>query len=266
MALRVAVLVYVGFGAVLLVFQSRFLYRPSRELESTPEQLGLAHEDVWFRAADGVKLFGWFVPAAKPRAVVLFFHGNGGNISHRLWAVQMLHKLNLSTFIFDYRGYGQSEGKPGEEGIRLDAEAARRWLVNERGVPPGEIVLFGRSLGGAVAARLAADHTPAALMVESTFTSFPDLAADQCPWYPARLMARFDYNTLDCIARLTCPVLVAHSRGDDLIPFHHGRRLFEAAAEPKEFLRLEGGHNDTFEPEGRYEEVLSRFIAAHVGR
>ncbi len=263
--IRILLAVYVVFGLILVLFQRRFVYFPERQIELTPESIGLAHEDVFLEASDGVRINAWFVPGEPDGPVVLFCHGNAGNISHRLDTLQFYRSLGLSTLIFDYRGYGRSDGSPGEEGTHRDAEAAWRYLVEQRGVPPERIVILGRSLGGAVAARLAADHPPGALVVESAFTSVPDLAARMFPVYPVHLLARIRYNTLKCLRRVRCPVLVAHSRDDEMIPFRHGRRLFEAAPEPKEFLELRGGHNEGYRATARsYEQTLTGFLARHV--
>jgi len=263
--IRIVVGVYVGFGILLYLFQSRFLYFPVRDLTGTPDQMGWAYEDLSLRAADGVKLDAWFVPAEGAKATVLFCHGNAGNVSHRMDTLRILRELGLNVLIFDYRGYGRSDGKPTEKGTYLDAEAAWQYLVERRGLSPKQIIVHGRSLGGAIAADLAARRQPAALIVESAFTSVPDLAAKLYPVYPVRLMSRFRYDTRRRIAEVGCPVLVAHSAEDEMIPFAHGRRLFEAAKEPKEFLELAGGHNDGFiQSEDQYKEALARFIAAHV--
>ena len=178
---------YVGLAAMVFVSQSRLVYYPQRGIIATPGQIGLSYDAVTFEAADGVRLSGWFVPAEAPRGVILFCHGNAGNISHRLESIRVFHRLGLSTFIFDYRGYGQSEGRPTEQGTYLDAEAAWRYLVQERRVAPTEIIVFGRSLGGAIAAWLAQDHTPRALIVESTFTSVRDMASHLYPFLPAEM-------------------------------------------------------------------------------
>lgn len=200
----------------------------------------------------------------KPRGVVLFCHGNAGNISHRLDSIRIFHHLRLSTFIFDYRGYGTSEGKPSEKGTYLDAEAAWHYLIEKLHVPSTRVILFGRSLGCAIATRLAQDHTPKALIIESTFTSIPDIAADIYPFLPVRLLARFDYNAMEYIKRVNCPVLIIHSRNDDIIPFRHGRQLFEAASKPREFLEITGTHNDGFMASGKsYEEGLDLFLRNH---
>ncbi len=258
---------YVALAAMLFVSQSRLVYFPQRDIITTPDQIGLSYEAVAFEAADGVRLSGWFVPAqGAARGVILFCHGNAGNISHRLESIQVFHRLGLSTFIFDYRGYGQSQGKPTEQGTYLDAEAAWRYLVQERQVAPTEIIVFGRSLGGAIAAWLAQDQTPRALIVESTFTSVPDMGAQLYPYFPVRFLSRFDYNAMDYLGKVDCPVLVVHSRDDEMIPFGHGRRLFEAANEPKAFLEIRGTHNEGFVTSAeRYQDGLDSFIARYSG-
>ena len=265
-ALLIPVGLYVALLALLFFFQPRFVYFPTREIVMTPAAIGLPYEAVRFQAADGVDLSGWFVPAEGSRGVVLFCHGNAGNISHRMDTIGILHRLGFSTLIFDYRGYGQSEGKPTEQGTYLDAEAAYRYLVQQRAVDPGEIIIFGRSLGGAIAAWLAQEHTPQALIMESTFTSVPDMAARLYPFFPVRLLSRFRYNAVGYVSRVSCPVLIVHSRDDEMIPFSHGRRLFEAASEPKEFLEIRGTHNEGFiSSADRYEEGLASFLATHLG-
>jgi len=263
---RIAVGVYVGICLLMYVFQSHLLYYPLREIEDTPQRVGLAYEEVTLRTEDGLRLGAWYVPATDARGTALFCHGNAGNISHRIETLQILHRLRLNVLIFDYRGYGTSQGSPTEAGTYRDAEAAWRHLVEARGVAPGDVILHGRSLGGAVAAHLAETHPPRALILESAFTSVPDVARGMYPWLPVRLLARFQYNTLERIGRIACPKLIIHSRGDDLIPFACGQRLFEAAAEPKTFLEITGSHADGFLASGkRYENGLDRFVSLHAG-
>lgn len=257
---------YLLLCAVLYFMQSRLLYYPnlpSRELVATPSAIGLEYQSVTLTAGDGVRLHGWFVPAARERATLLFFHGNAGNISHRLDSLRIFNGLGLSVLIIDYRGYGQSEGRVSEEGTCLDAEAAWRYLTVERGVGPERIILFGRSLGGAVAARLAAESTPAALILESVFTSVPELAARYYPVFPVRLLSRFRYDSREALRQVSCPVLIVHSPDDEIIPYEHGRRLYEAAGEPKSFLAIRGGHNEGFLESGAmYVNGLDAFIAS----
>ena len=264
-----AVIIAAGICSLLVgisyLFQSRFIYFPARNLVADPRAVGLTYESIGFVSVDGVRLSGWFIPCNDARGVILFCHGNAGNISHRLESIQIFHQLGLDCFIFDYRGYGQSNGKPTEQGTYKDAEAAWQYLIEERQVNPKEILIFGQSLGGAVASWLAQNHTPGALILESTFTSLPDIAATLYPYLPARLLSRFEYNTMEYLDRVNCPVLVVHSREDEIMPFSHGWRLFEIAKEPKRFLEIRGSHNEGFIMSGvGYEEGLNAFISDYV--
>lgn len=241
-----ALLVYAGFALLLYLSQHKLLYFPTADLVATPAQAGLAYEEIFLTTADGTRIAAWFVPAENARGVLLFCHGNAGNISHRLESLEIFHALGLAVLIFDYRGYGASSGHPSEEGTYQDAEAAWQYLVQERHVSPAEIIIFGRSLGGAVAARQAAKTSPRALILESSFTSVPDLAASLYPFFPVRLMSRFHYETKKELQRIHCPVLIVHSPQDEIIPFAHGRALYEGAAPPKRFLEISGDHNAGF--------------------
>jgi len=257
--------VYIFFAGLLFIFQSHYVYYPERVLSADPGSIGLYFENVSFETTDRVKLSGWVVPSKNARGVLLFCHGNAGNISHRLESIQIYHRLGLDIFIFDYRGYGQSEGKPSEHGTYKDVEAAWQYLVEERHVNPNEIIVFGRSLGGAIASWLAQSRTPGALILESTFTSLPDIAAKLYPYLPVRLLSRFEYDTAEYLGRVNCPVLIVHSRDDEIMPFSHGWRLFEVANEPKRFLEIAGTHNEGFVTSGkRYEEGLNTFISEYI--
>jgi fermentation-respiration switch protein FrsA (DUF1100 family) len=266
-------LLLIGIGTYLLVavltylLQPRYVFFPSRQIAATPAQLGIEYETTSIRTSDGLSLDGWYVPTEqRHRGVLLFLHGNAGNISHRLDSLMIFRDLGLSTLIIDYRGYGRSEGRPSEAGTYLDADAAWSYLVNERGVSPDSIVVFGRSLGGAVATWLAERYAPRALIVESTFTSVPDLGAELYPYLPVRLLARIRFDALSRISRANCPVLVVHSRDDEIVPFSHGVRLYEAASPPKDFVELHGGHNDAMLTSGRqYIEALDAFLSEHLG-
>lgn len=239
--------VYVGLALYLYVFQSRQVYfpdLPSRELEATPAAIGLAYESLKLETADGETLAAWFVPADGARGTLLYLHGNGGNIGHRLDPIEVFHRLGLNILIFDYRGYGASTGRPNEAGTYEDALAAWRHLTETRRIPPNEIVLFGESLGGSIAAWLAARHPPAALIIYASFTSAVGMAQELFPYYPARLLVRYRYDTLGSLATVTCPLLILHSPEDEIIPYSHGQALFSAAQGPKRLLALSGGHND----------------------
>jgi len=238
---------YLVLLSLLYLKQSAIIYlpdTPTRQQVATPLNIGLDYHPVTLTAEDGIKLDGWFLPVEAPRATLLFFHGNAGNISHRLESLDFFHSLGLAVFILDYRGYGRSEGSPSEAGTYKDAEAAWHYLTQTRGVPADEILLFGRSLGGAMAAYLASRHKAMGLVLESAFTSAPVLAAEHYPWVPVRWLIRYRYATLERLPRVHLPVWVVHSREDEIIPFSHGRALYEAAAEPKRLLEISGGHND----------------------
>lgn len=254
--------IYLLIAVFLFFSQNSMLYHPRQGLRETPASIGLAFETVEFETTDNVKLVGWYVNAINARGVVLFCHGNAGNMSGRLGSVSRFVSLDLDVFIFDYRGYGNSAGEPHEEGIYRDVDAAWRYLTEVRGVEPDSIVVFGRSLGGAVAAWLAQTRPTGGVILESTFTSVPDMGAERYPFLPVRLLALSDYNTVEAIRQVHRPILVIHSRSDELIPFSHGERLFENANEPKYFLEIHGSHNYGFVASGEvYQNGLQEFLS-----
>ena len=259
---------YAGLALVVYLFQPGLIYYPEvgHAVSATPNQAGLDYEDVKLVTADGVTVHGWFVPSSQPRGTVLFLHGNAGNISHRLDSLLMFQRLGYSTLIIDYRGYGNSTGKPSEQGTYLDAEAAWDYLTQTRKIPPATIVLFGESLGGAVAAWLATRHEPAALAIASGFTSVPDLAAKFYPYLPVRWLSRYSYDTREYLRSVAAPVFIAHSPDDEIIPFQQGRELYQAAKSPKRFLELSGGHNEGFIfAREAWVQALGEFLNEHAG-
>jgi fermentation-respiration switch protein FrsA (DUF1100 family) len=256
---------YLCLAAWVYLSQRRLLYQPTRTVAVTPADVGLAYEDVELVNAMGTRLHGWWLPRPGARLTLLFCHGNGGNVSHRLESLRIFHDLGLSVLIFDYSGYGRSRGEPSETATRADARAAWDWLLR-RGADPGTVVLFGRSLGGAVVAGLAAEVAregapPAGLILESTFTSVPDMGARLYPWLPVRLLARDRYDTVAALSGLRVPVLFVHSPDDEMVPAALGRALFEGYPGPKSFMTLRGGHNDGFLVTGQaYPAGLARFL------
>jgi fermentation-respiration switch protein FrsA (DUF1100 family) len=262
--LLIGAVLYLGLLLFLYLYQDRLLYLPdlpSRKVDVTPEDIGLVYESVTLSAEDGVKTDGWYLPHPSARATLLFFHGNAGNISHRLDSLALFHSLGLSVLIIDYRGYGRSEGRPKEAGIYRDADAAWRHLVDTRQIAPEHILLFGRSFGGAVAAYLASRQPALGLILESTFTSAPDMAAQLYPWLPARWLTRFNYDSRGRLAHIHTPLLVIHSRQDDIIPFSHGETLYAEGRQPKRFFELNGSHNDGVMLDiERYRRALDDFI------
>ncbi len=269
--LSVIFVVMLGYGVLLgyvYFFQARLIYFPNIGIGfgmPVPSDIGLDYEDVVFETTDGLQLHGWYVSADQARGVVLFFHGNAGNISHRLDSIEFFHRLGFSVFIIDYRGYGRSEGKTDEQGTYRDAEAAWRHLVEDRGIDPGKIVIFGRSLGASIAAWLASRTSPAALILESAFTSAPNLGRHHYWFLPVRALARIHYDTQSYVERISVPTLIVHSADDEIVPFSHGRKLFSVASEPKAFVELQGGHNDGFlVSRAHYTEALGEFLDVHV--
>ncbi len=244
--IAVLVIAYAGLGLTLFFMQSKFLYRPLREVANTPEDIGIEFENVTLETADGVKLNAWYIPAKEAKMTMLFCHGNGGNIMHRLDSINLFNKLGLNCLIFDYRGYGQSEGKTTEQGTYTDAMTAYKWLTETKKISPEKIIVFGRSLGGSVAAYVAERMKVRALVLESCFTSYVDMGKKLYPYMPVRWFARFNYDTIGCLKKVRSPVMIIHSRNDEIIPFEFGLELYDAAAEPKEFVEIGGSHNDGF--------------------
>lgn len=235
---------YVGILVLAMLFQEWLIYFPSRAYDMTPASTGLDFEDVRLVTADGVTIAAWFVPRQEARATVLFFHGNAGNNGDGVPEIKALHSMGCAVMMVDYRGYGQSSGRPNEAGTYLDAEAAWKFLTETRGVPQESIVVFGESIGGAVAIELATRHTPGALVVQSSFTRLTDIAAIHYPFLPVRWLLRNRYDSIDKVGRIPCPKMFIHSSDDTLVPIANGQALFDAAAEPKRFLETPGGHND----------------------
>jgi len=238
------------------------------DVEAVARGSGSVIEDCYFSAEDGPRLHGWWCsPAAEVAGggggmVLLFFHGNAGNLSHRAELVLRLAALPAEVLIVGYRGYGRSEGKPSEAGLYRDARAAWRYLTEERGVAADRIVLFGKSLGGAVAVDLATQVQAAGLIVESSFTSVPDMAGRHFPFVP-RFLIRTRMDSLSKIRAIDCPKLFIHSRSDEVVPYALGRRLYEAAPEPKRFYEVVGAsHNETSLVGGEaYFASLGEFLA-----
>ena len=257
----IALLTFVGVYVLVAFLQSRLIYFPSRQYLATPKDVGLVFEDCTLTTSDGLSIAAWYVPRVEANGSIIFCHGNAGNMADRLHDVTLMHRMGYNVLIFDYRGYGGSEGKPTEQGTYHDAQAAWRHLVETLGESPARVILFGRSLGGAVAINLAKRHEPGALVVESTFTSLVDVGKLHYPLLPVRLLLRYRYESIDKVSSITCPKLFIHSTDDQLVPLDNARRLFEAAASPKMFLETPGGHNSggyTYSP--AYTHKLQTFF------
>jgi len=246
--------------------ENSVVFQPAPYSEGNWQPAELDFEDVWFTAADGTQLHGWYCHHPSPRAAVLFAHGNAGNLSHRAALLRLLHdRLGVAVMAFDYRGYGRSAGTPDESGILQDARAARAWLASRLQIAESDVVLMGRSLGGGVMVDLAADDGARGLILESTFTSLPEAAAATAPWLPVKLLMQNRLDSLSRIARYHGPLLLSHGDADRVIPFEQGQRLFAAAPDgpgcrPKRFITIPGGdHNDPQTPD--YYRALDEFLA-----
>ena len=242
------VLLIVPFFLWACPMEERLIFHPDNTVSQTPRDAGLKFDDVYFTASDGVRLNGWFVPYPNARRTLVWFHGNAGNISHRIHNLKLLHdKVKINVFIFDYRGYGRSGGKLSESGTYLDGAAAIELLGNRYNVEMQQLILFGRSLGAAVAVEMATRNKSLVLILESPFSSVPEMARTVFPLFPLGPLLRTQYNNLDKVRRIKSPLLVLHGDQDEIIPFSHGQKVFEAAPEPKKFHAIVGaGHNDTY--------------------
>jgi uncharacterized protein len=261
-AIRCLRLFLIGYLLILLammLLEEKLIFFPTKYPGGQWNPPDLAFEDATFTADDGTQLHGWFVPHQNPRAVVLIAHGNGGNLTHRHDLLRLLHELGTATLIFDYRGYGRSQGSPTESGVLQDAEAARRWLSKRTGLRHNMMVFFGESLGGAVAIHLAATGGARGLILENTFSSMADVAAFHYPWLPVRLLMHSRFDSVAKIRSYHGPLLQIHGDRDTIVPVEFGRRLFDSANEPKRLLITSGGdHNDP--RTGAVERAIGEFL------
>jgi len=266
---RAGLVIYLTVLLVLMLLENKMIYFPAKYPIGNWEPVDLPVEDAHFTATDGTQLHGWFHEHPHPRGYALFAHGNAGNITGRaellrVWA----DRLRVSMLVFDYRGYGRSSGSPSEIGIIQDARAARSWLAQRAGIEESNVILVGRSLGGAVVVDLAASDGARALILESTFTSMPELAAVHYPWLPVRRFMRTRLNSLDIIGDYDGPVLISHGDADQIVPFELGRELYEAVlSQMKQFLTIDGGDHNDPQP-GWYYDQLDAFLDRldHDGR
>lgn len=258
------ILVGLGIAFLLFYFYVRYLerrttYLPSRILEANPGQVGLAYEDIYFETSDNIKLHGWLIPAENAKLSLIFCHGNAGNISNRLDKILFFNKLGLNLFIFDYRGYGLSNGTPSEVGLYRDSEAAYNFLKSREPIDQ-KIIVFGASLGGAVAVDLASKQPLDGLILEGAFASAVDIARTFYPFIPS-FFVNSKFDNIKKISIMKIPKLIIHSENDEIIPFSHGRKIFDRASEPKQFLKINGGHNDAFfVSESEVAPVIRAFI------
>jgi len=239
-------------------------FAPSRRIMETPKDIGLSYEDVYFNSASHLKLNGWFIPSSGAQNTLLFFHGNAGNIGDRLEKIEIFHHIGLNIFIFDYRGYGNSQGKPSERGMYEDGLAAYDYLIARNDVNAQNIIGYGASLGGSAAVNLASQRQLKALIVDSSFPSAADMAKYLFPVIPS-FVFKTKLDSTSKITNLTMPKLFIHSQDDETVPFKLGKKLYELAPQPKEFLQMRGGHNDSHAiDQPSFIDGISQFIAKYA--
>lgn len=248
-----AIVCVVVFMLWFRYFEWKNIFFPTREISQTPQTLNLAYQEVSFKTIDGVRLHGWFVPAqagaasaidrrTQKQITILLCHGNGGNISDRMDKIAMFYQLGCNVFLYDYRGYGKSEGRPSERGIYQDTHAAFDYLVRKKNISPKTIIIYGESLGGCVAVEVARKEKVAGLILEGAFTNTADMAKEFYPFLPAFLLSS-KLDSLSKVSGIMCPVLFIHSQDDEIVPIELARKLYERAPQPKTFLEISGGHN-----------------------
>jgi len=265
----VAFLIFIGgFAMTPHRIERLLVYYPTRQIRENPGTVGLDYQDIYLVTDDHVRLHGWFIPYEAAGCTLLVFHGNGGNIGDRVEWIEMLHRLGVNVFIIDYRGYGKSEGDPFEEGLYRDARAAWQWWKHERQSRGEKLILFGESLGGAVAIHLAGSVSPAGLIVQSTFTSAWDMAKTMMPIGLLQPLINVHFDSAKAMAQVRCPKLIIHGTQDEIVPFRLGRRLFEQAPDPKAFYSVpNAGHNDLPWVAGEeYSRRLRMFISGIQGQ
>ncbi len=260
------VLAYAGLVTVFYGLQSAIIFPRGGDIWRTPSDppFGWTFQDV-ILDVNGESTHGWYIPVENPRGTVLFSHGNAGTIADRLESIEVFRDLDLNVFIYDYGGYGNSSGKPSEKRCYADIRAAWKYLTKDKGEKPAQIVLFGRSLGSGPTLELAQGVTPGAIIIESAFISTAKMGKEMLPFIPVGWFIRHRFDNENKIGNVKAPILVIHSPDDDIIPYHHGQRLYELAPEPKTFLKIHGGHNEGWYESGMlYSEGIAKFLKSVV--
>ena len=254
-------LCWLAVNILIYIQLPKMVFYPLEKIDATPKEWGLEYKNVNLKLASGKPVSGWYLPHPSADKTILFFHGNGGNISHRGDSLYIFHKLKLNTLIIDYPGYGGSAGHPSEDGLYQSADAAWQYLIDEEKIEPKNIIIFGRSLGGAVAVDLASRVNAGGLILESTLSSARDFVDMAFPVLSHFIYLRYSFDSLDKMNMVTAPVLMIHSPDDEIIPFELGEKLFAAVQSEKTFLQIEGGHNDGFmQSISTYMQTLRSFI------
>lgn len=263
--LIIPLVIYLFLALFLALFQARFLFLPGKTIFMTPDEKGMKYEDLSIELPGGTSINAWFVCAENPRGTVLFCHGNAGTMSHRIDSAEIFLSLGLNVMLFDYCGYGRSPGTPSEQQTYQDAEAVWNFLVVDKAISSEKIIVLGRSMGGPIAAKLAKEYRPALCILESTFTSVPEMARARFPIFPTKLLVSIKYPTIEYVKDIKSPILIVHSTDDEIIPYRMGQEIFAMSNEPKYFLELNGGHNETYfecieKYRGQLEETIGKYL------
>lgn len=254
-------LCWLAVNILLYIQLPNMVFYPLEKIDATPKEWGLEYKNVNLKLTSGKPVSGWYLPHPSANKTILFFHGNGGNISHRGDSLFIFHKLKLNTLIIDYPGYGDSAGHPSEDGLYQSADAAWQYLIDEEKIEPKNIIIFGRSLGGAVAVDLASRVNAGGLILESTFSSTRDFVDMTLPIISNFIYLRYSFDSLSKINKVKYPVFMIHSPDDEIIPYTLGKKLFMAGRTKKQFLKIKGGHNDGFMQSSQsYTQALRRYI------
>jgi len=249
------------FALYIKYIESKSVFFPSKKIESYPHDIGIPFEDVYVTVSDNVRLNGWFVPSKDATYTILFLHGNGGNISHRLEKLKMLLDCKTNVFLVDYRGYGKSEGHPSEKKVYNDAQAFYNYLIQEKHMPPDKIIIYGESLGTAVAIDLASKNKTIGIILEGAFSSGKDMAKRIYPFMPLFFFSNI-FDSLSKIKKVKVKKLFIHSKNDEIVPYDLARKLYESSPQPKIFVDIIGGHNTAFiDSRDRYISSIKDFIA-----
>ncbi|MBI4557174.1 MAG: alpha/beta hydrolase [Candidatus Hydrogenedentes bacterium] len=262
--LRILLLSYGGLALVMFLLQAKFIFPASRHVYRTPESNGWPYEDLNL-SVEGETTSAWFLPLEHARGAVLYSHGNGGNLADRLEVLEIFRGLGFEVLAYDYGGYGGSTGKPSERRCYNDGRAMWRYLTEDRRIKPERIVLFGESLGCGVSVQLATEVQPRAVILLSPFLSVAEMARKRMPLLPMRLLVRHKFDNVSKIPQVRCPLLIVHSPTDEIAPYRHGRALFAAANEPKQFLDIQGGHNDgLFASADTFSKGVNEFLTPYL--
>ncbi len=252
----------VVLSKVLLLFtEERNLFHPDKETSLSPLHIGVEYEDLYFQTEDNETINGWLIPAKGAKITILFCQGNSGNLSDQLRRVKFFHDAGVNLFIFDYRGFGNSSGKPNEIGLYKDARGAYDFLITRKGIEKTKIAVYGKSLGAPIAADLCLHRKLAALILEASFPSLKTYVSDMCTFLPTEWLVSEKFDTLSKVQKIHIPKLFLHGMDDEIIPFPEGRLLYNKAALPKEFVSYPGSHDDDmFVTSDAYRDRLNKFF------